>query len=116
MSRTVVSSNPLDRNISRAASRIFRSVTSALGETFDGTLFLNMFKYYLPSLGLSMAILNMFNTTLPGDGKRRTNAVLELHMYGNRVNQALGVPGTSARVTVSHIQPQDWRVANMMRI
>src|ERR1700722_6841446 len=81
MSRTVVSSNPLDRNISRAASRIFRSVTSALGETFDGTLFLNMFKYYLPSLGLSMAILNMFNTTLQGDGKRRTNAVLELHMY-----------------------------------
>jgi hypothetical protein len=48
-----------------------------------------MFKYYLPSLGLSMAILNMFNTTLQGDGKRRTNAVLELHMYGNGVNRDL---------------------------
>src|ERR1700734_1670496 len=37
-------------------------------------------------------------------------------MSGFGVYQALGVPGTSARVTVSHFQPQDWRVANMMRI
>jgi hypothetical protein len=43
-------------------------------------------------------------------------AYSEFHLSDYGVNQALGLPGTSACVTVSNVQPQDWSVADMMRI
>jgi hypothetical protein len=42
----------------------------------------------------------------PDKLRYRTSAVLELHMYGKGVTQALGAPGTSACVMVSHDQSQ----------